>query len=251
MQKFDLFIPLGSFCATSYHLRQAGLQAESLPFDWVSPVNLNVAVKLLKNHFENFLILEELKFIKHENFHSVLCNQYGIKFYHDFSSENILDDFPAVREKYNRRINRLYGKIKSSKSILFIHLDHGQGEPDITFILKMWKDLLELFPHKRIKILFIHLIDGKKGFEYVYKSSKVDVVKMEFATNPDPADDWKGNSEVFNQFYTKYRLAYRSFFVRKINALQYKMIKLFCCLIPSKKIRKQLREKYKRIKFSE
>ena len=49
LQSFDLFVPFGEQCITSWNLRKNNLQTESLPFDWLAHVKLNLALDLLQN----------------------------------------------------------------------------------------------------------------------------------------------------------------------------------------------------------
>ena len=129
LQSFDLFVPFGEQCITSWNLRQNNLQTESLPFDWLAHVKLNLALDFLLNNFEGFLIRNQLAFVKREKHEAHFKMPNGIVFKHDFRSEK-LEDFPKVDRKYQRRIKRLYQKIKHARSVLFVHFDYDYPQKE-------------------------------------------------------------------------------------------------------------------------
>jgi hypothetical protein len=84
----------------------------------------------------------------------------------------------------------------------------GRKEADAVSLQNIYKRLQALFPDKRVKFLYVRLIDGKKGFDYVSRSPEIDVVDMEFGTNSDPKQFWIGNTGVFNCMLSAYRLTF-------------------------------------------
>lgn len=213
MQKFDLVIPAGSFCVTGYHLRKAGLHGETLPFDWLENVTLELFVGFLENGFEDFLLQDRLvpDFKgKSGKGHYRFRMPNGITFVHDFAHDQPATDFAAVRRKYERRIKRLSDRMKTARSILFVHC--SRFEADSGDLNHLCSRLKTCCPDKSIKLLYVHLVNGKKGFDYIVQSPEIDVVDMEFGTNSDPKQFWIGKVSVFNRMLSTYRLTFAARF---------------------------------------
>lgn len=257
MQRFDLIVPVGVYCVTSWNLRKCGLQEESLPFDWASRVTLESVIAFLENDFADFLKFDQLEFVEQKGkLYTFRSNNY--LFPHDFHNEDPAIEYDEVITKYQRRIERLKNKIQKAKKILFVHTTFG--ECPIEDVKDVHKRMQALFPKKKIKILYLNTIRGKRGIDYTYRSSALDVIDVEFGTNPEDPHDWHGHPEVFAEIFKKYGFSYRILFNKwvaekrlnwkeqfKIGILKFrwKMIKLLTCFIPSQKTRKQLRERYK------
>lgn len=213
MQKFDLIVPSGSFCVTSYHLRQARRQGEALPFDWLENVTPELFAGFMESGFQDFLELKQLipdGERKEGEPHCRFKMPNGIVFVHDFVDCNPQTDFASVRKKYDRRIERLNAKIAKARTILFVHC--SRAEADEHMLRQIYRRLAALYPKKSIKFLYVHLVNGKHGFDYVSKTEGFDIVDMEFGTNSDPKQFWIGNVPVFNQMLSSYRLTFRARF---------------------------------------
>lgn len=65
-------------------LRSAKLQFESFPFDWLMHGVLDTIVKIVGEHFSNFLQRKNLKSLNENDFHKHLDQANGIIFMHDF-----------------------------------------------------------------------------------------------------------------------------------------------------------------------
>lgn len=124
--KFDLIVSLGEDCACSSYLRRFALQECSFPFDWLTNAALSMRIQLLENDFDIFLKKENLHMIPRPVVSDVHCDYYEDKkttlyFYHDFPiGIDLEESFSSVKEKYNRRIQRLYKMVNTSKKVLFV-----------------------------------------------------------------------------------------------------------------------------------
>lgn len=209
MERFDFIVPSGYFCVTGYHLRHARLHGETLPFDWLDGVTPELFAGFLESRFRDFLELPQLipEGKKEEgDGHYRFRMPSGVVFVHDFARPDPAEEFAGVKQKYDRRIKRLFDKAAKARSILFVHC--GRKEADAVSLQNIYKRLQALFPDKRVKFLYVRLIDGKKGFDYVSRSPEIDVVDMEFGTNSDPKQFWIGNTGVFNCMLSAYRLTF-------------------------------------------
>lgn len=162
MRKYDLVISLGSNCHMASALKQMKITEKSYPFDWsdcdgdASERLLNKC-NLIKNHFENAFNLED--FVEYRcsdpTMRGVKNSKTGIHYTHDFPWEkSVKDFFPEFLEKHQRRVNRLYDDVETSKSILFVFEDMSKLLP-IPTIKTAIKILKETFPTKDINLLVI------------------------------------------------------------------------------------------------
>jgi hypothetical protein len=132
-EEYDLIISLGRECSCTNLLRAADMQERSYPFDWLtsSSFSFDTRILLLVNGFKDFFRKEDFSMIENHTFSETNCNSYknnktGLYFRHDFLSTLCFDDaFDEVKEKYERRIKRLYDKIDESRKVLFVWFDQG------------------------------------------------------------------------------------------------------------------------------
>lgn len=121
--KFDLVVSMGEDCACAMYLRKSSLRDASYPFDWLCHATFERRIECLKNHFDGFLEKENmrrldkpttgLRDLENDSYEDV---NTGFYFYHDFK-ENVPFDivFSGVKNKYERRIERLYKNIENVK----------------------------------------------------------------------------------------------------------------------------------------
>ena len=120
------FLTIGSDCSPAAALRDLNLREFALPFDWIQ-INITRLEKCLQDNFINFH--QDLTLNKNK---TRLIDGYGFEYPHDYPltnitnihidnigegvySENIhnkiitnwMDYYNTVKEKYNRRIERL------------------------------------------------------------------------------------------------------------------------------------------------
>ena len=218
LQSFDLFVPFGEQCITSWNLRQNNLQTESLPFDWLAHVKLNLALDFLLNNFEGFLIRNQLAFVKREKHEAHFKMPNGIVFKHDFRSEK-LEDFPKVERKYQRRIKRLYQKINHARSLLFVHFDYDKPQKEI--LVEACKRLRSYYPDKKIKLLYVVMCGVENGYKIVEDNPDYELVLLEH----DDEGSWMGRMDLIKEIFAPYTLSLKS---KLINFL-------FTCLYGRKK----------------
>lgn len=162
--EYDFIFGIGAACSCSETLRKCGLQFQSYPLDWLYRGNLKTRIDLIVNDFQDFINKEDL--VKSgEREHPLPCDIYTnirnkIVFNHDFALHKNLDDtYPGVKEKYDRRIKRLYENIEKSNKILVVYVQTPTMRTKIKKIKRCIKEnlpnLQEKFPNKDIKFLYI------------------------------------------------------------------------------------------------
>ena len=161
---YDLIFGIGAACSCSETLRTCGLQFKSYPLDWLYGADLKTRIDFVVNGFQDFINKEDL--IKAgEREHPLPCDIYAntrnqIVFNHDFALHQNLDDtYPGVKEKYDRRIKRLYDHIEKAQKILVIYIQTPAMQTRIRKIKRQIKEnlpnLLAKFPDKDINFLYV------------------------------------------------------------------------------------------------
>lgn len=144
-RRYDLVFGLGTACSCSETLRRAGLQLLSFPYDWITIAtedpsdyvgDVVARAREMVNGFSGWLTKEDLCLANagqpsgKDAYYDVRRN---LVFNHDFPSGVSLDvALPLVREKYERRINRLLALLATSKRVLVVRLDR----PDLSVCTK-------------------------------------------------------------------------------------------------------------------
>lgn len=147
--KYDCVFSLGSLCFSAELLTKAKLRVFSSPFDWLCGGSFQQRVELICNNFEDFLNIEDLEKTGErsypENCDIYQNNRSGIIFNHDFlKGQELSESYPKVKDKYDKRINRLNEKLYDSPKslIVFMELFENQISKDeeiISFIEKINK----------------------------------------------------------------------------------------------------------------
>lgn len=168
-KKFDLIFSLGEDCACSSYLRRFNLQEYSYPFDWLTNADFFTRMDLLVNDFKGFLEKENLAIIAYS--HQKTINKHtddykdtktDFYFYHDFDTKMPFDkSFILVKEKYQRRIKRLYHQIQKSQNILIVWWSRNKHQ-DIDKVKESYKLLSQKFADKDISILLIEFNKEQK-----------------------------------------------------------------------------------------
>ncbi|MBY0009995.1 DUF1796 family putative cysteine peptidase [Paenibacillus typhae] len=120
---YNSVVSLGWFCATAASLSKNGFRSFSGPFDWCTSEYEGV-LQLIETDFKDFLSIENIETFdeKPDEFKDT---KYGILYNHDIHNSFAVD-FPAIKEKYSRRIHRFLEETK--KGVCFIRVVKHQQE---------------------------------------------------------------------------------------------------------------------------
>lgn len=252
MKKYDLYIPVGENCLATLFLKEKSLRKQGLPLDWITPVSLNTAIDLIESRFSGFLKEEDLEVVPRERQKIMLVvknKSHGLYFLHDFYKDKAFhESFPRVKEKYQTRISRLYDKINDADSILFFHI-HKCTENNTDDIAASFFRLKKLFNGKTVHLLFINSYSKDSPMFTIHN-------EPEGLTVCDCYNFVNDNTACATSFYPtisdaidtslevnkidKVLMACRNILpmLRKNSKIP---IRILCWVIPSAKIRKQLR----------
>ena len=224
MKYYDIVISLGQNCATSNALRACHLQEETLPFDWSGGVipekcgkgGLSGKVDLIINGFKDFFKLEDLE-NRGNNAEDDVTNLWivnkrtGLQYRHDFpDSKPVEDVFPLVKEKYQRRVDRLNEAIEQSNRILFVYFAKEEGFED-DYLIEQQVKLQNKYPDKTIDFFYIMNNTKYQIDEYDSTSLTPHVFKIicnfTHPTNPKIPQVYNGNTKLYypiieNLYYT-------------------------------------------------
>lgn len=248
-RKFDLVISLGEDCACTSYLRRFNLQDYSFPFDWLTKATFECRINLLVNDFENFLIKENLSLMqkpenkevdnKHDYYKDTVLNFY---FYHDFKSNTDFEkEFIEVKNKYLRRIKRLYKTIDNSERILFVWWSRYKHQ-DEKIIINSYEKLKEKFKNKEIHLLLIEPSDNHTskylcdGFVLIESYDNISY-KHNQKWNETMGNE-ENNTKLFSQ-------------IKKVRTLDwhlrnfiFKFVKFFIGLLPNREMRHKLKDSW-------
>lgn len=169
--KYDFVCGIGCDCGCAWHLIKKRLRLASYPLDWIGvwKIGLVGVAKLVANDFEGFLKLEDLRKEpnpprgpqddhEHDYYHAV--GAVAVDFAHDFPTGVPLEEaFPAVRDKFRRRIDRLYRTIRASRRVLLVYWT-WRDHPEPAAALEAAEIFRGKFPDVRIDLLVMRHADA-------------------------------------------------------------------------------------------
>ncbi|MGP7815808.1 DUF1796 family putative cysteine peptidase [Niallia sp. 01092] len=181
--KYNAIFSLGDLCLASIQLRKFKLRPFAGPLDWMSSPSLSSVNRLLQNRFHGFMDLANLLPTGYstgidtpETFLVVHDQSYGIVSSHDFKADrNTLTNlatYPEVREKLDRRIQRMLTMMEKGKRILFVRTEATFSE---TLQLE---GVLSKLVKKDFHILIINHTKGNTMTEKHWPLNRVTVVEL-------------------------------------------------------------------------
>lgn len=230
--EFDIVISFGENCGAALHMRGAGLKTCAFPFDWITGVGFEQRLELIENSFQGFLEKENMCPIeaKRKFAHAAFKDTYtGFLFYHDFSLDIPFEkDFPEVKNKYNRRIARLYHKVEESPKVLFVWF--GLNSTVSVQRLMEGRDRLARFFHKEVYLLALQ--NDKSAEEPQCEQCSPYLIRYIFDFKATPDTDMMGEKKNFHAILSGVKLKGKwKNRLRKINN------SIICAFIPFKKLR--------------
>jgi len=124
--KYDDIFSLGQLCYISMQLEKNGLRPYSGVLDWVGSPNLSSVNRLLRNRFEGFMDRHQMECIgtAGDKLYLVQDKLYDIYSNHDFfiaqNDPKLLEAYPSIKTKYDRRVARFLEKADTAERLLFV-----------------------------------------------------------------------------------------------------------------------------------
>lgn len=186
---YDAVIPFGHTCAAAMYSSERGFRRCSLPFDWIGSglAGIKALAGYVLNGFEGYMAPEQLvhwdpfKNIPPDAYHDPYWNPgTQLIFVHDFRKGiPMAEESVAVKERYNRRIRRLYEILESpAKKLLFCwaYDEHPSSETLIEVACAMRKR----FPQGEIDLLFMESVKDFQGLEQISVAPGITLVRGYF-----------------------------------------------------------------------
>lgn len=172
--KYDCVFSLGEVCFCANYLRALSLRKFSSPFDWIAGATFNERMKFFLNGFEDYLNKEDLVYHGKRDFPEPCDIYYNTRthiiFNHDFPLAQPFDEaFSKVKERYNRRIKRLYALIHRAKKVLIVYMekyDTNSNVNDDAQLCSLMEEVNGQFPGTHIDLLYIRHDESMADGEY-------------------------------------------------------------------------------------
>lgn len=172
--KYECIFSLGSACFCAELLTKAKLRVFSSPFDWLSAGSFEKKAELICNDFKDFLNIEDLEKIGEreypENCDVYLNKLNGITFHHDFpKGEELSQTYQKVKDKYDKKINRLKEKLCNSQNSLVVYMNHSDeciNEDDKAVIISLTERINKKFGKTNIDVLYVKHNKDMKDNEF-------------------------------------------------------------------------------------
>ncbi|SDC31717.1 Putative papain-like cysteine peptidase [Terribacillus halophilus] len=123
---YDAVFSLGDLCLGAIQMKKNNLRPFSGPIDWMGSPLLTSVIQLFEKRFADFMLLENLRIVGYATDEMLLVSDDRnlIMSNHDFdtanNSLNQLTTYPSVKERLDRRVDRLLEKLITAQRILFI-----------------------------------------------------------------------------------------------------------------------------------
>jgi predicted nucleic acid-binding protein len=118
-------VPIAEDCYSTFFLDNKKLRFESYFFDWLL-ISPQTVLNLFENNFEDYFVKENLVEISKGGWHEfkraeiyVMDTKNDIYYFHHFN--NIDKDFPELKVKFDRKLDRLDKHLKQNKKINFYY----------------------------------------------------------------------------------------------------------------------------------
>lgn len=178
---YDVVVGLGQTCANAAYMSRWNLRAWSGPFDWLygQDVGLKRCVELVASDFFGFMRQESLRPIENPRTSrdDLRCDYYedvgtGYRFFHDFPRDVPLAvSYPQVRAKYDRRIARLYRRVREGRRSLFVYWARFESISD-SDMQEVAARLRAKFAGRHVDLLIVEHSETGAGISEVRSFSK-------------------------------------------------------------------------------
>ena len=205
---YDVVFGLGEACSCSDALRKADLQIVSYPMDWIFGASFTDRVQIVASGFKDFFEAKDLVCKGPNGKTDIYANELnGLVFNHDFPMNVPLEKaYPSVREKYDRRINRLLSNIRGAKRALAVYIETPncpQKLTDVQVLKDGHKTLSEAFPNTVIDLLYLSNNPDIpfENREYVHITPFITKINVHYKSLSAKEPDYAVNKAVLQKIF--------------------------------------------------
>ncbi len=245
---YDVVIPFGRTCAAAMYSIERGFRRCSLPFDWVGTPNIGMLVEFILNGFADFMVPERLEYMEplkgfppdiHHDYYRDPTNQFLT--FHDFRKGiPMAEERVVVKERYDRRIKRLYEILESPTKKLLFRWAYDDL-PSTETLIESVTALRNRFSQGEIDLLFMNSVKDFKGIEMISVAPGITLARGYFHNVAKHITT--GDCELTNRILKRVsvRGAWRERLFREA-ARNRMLFKLWPALVLNREKRRRLRE---------
>ena len=202
-EEYDIIVSLGGSCSAASQLKHRGRRPYSLPLDWSLMQDeqpIRSLPSLFRTKFADFCLPENM-----EEFETP-GDEYGVRKYHlldRLTGYRMIHHFtalPSDRRRFEeqrgvllRRVDRLYGRMASAKSALFVLNTVFPYDPKL--LVPVRDALMEVFPCVDIDVVAMQFsAEGNGAVELAGGKIKVDFIERHLDIvydNQFTAPEWR------------------------------------------------------------
>lgn len=245
-EKFDLVVSLGENCGCAGYLNTAHLRTASYPFDWLTGCPFERRIDLIINHFdgflekENLIPIDESALYRTDEKHKAYSDEAtGFQILHDFPRDASFDEgYALARERYNRRIERLYTETRLARKALYVWWDK-ENTLTAAQIMDAREKLSRFFEKEIYMLVLQHDANAaSSACEEILSAHVVRyVVDMKIDLESRPFGDKKATLRIFSKVRCK---------GKTINNMKKAFVQLVCSFVPGKARRAKVRDALRR-----
>lgn len=205
MGSYDLAVSLGDACFVANNLKWLKLRGPAYPFDWVACGSILKRFSFIKSRFHAYIDADDLEFTQRPGRPGVFDafnKRTGFTFPHDFRRtnpevlRNPLDLYGFVKDKYQRRINRLY-RDSYGKRVLFIYFENSSKQDDIdaSSILAELRAVSNVLQSRSVSLLYFRR-GSSEGYDKKitrYADEDNEFFLVDFPKSLTKSDAWDPN----------------------------------------------------------
>jgi len=211
---YDAVFGLGEACSCSDALRKANLQIVSYPMDWIFGADFSDRIQIVASGFKDFFEAKDLVCKGPNGKTDIYANEHNnLVFNHDFPMDvPFKTAYPAVREKYDRRINRLLSDIRNARRALAVYIEtpnRPQKLKDVQILKEGHKALSEAFPNTVIDLLYLSNnpdIDFENR-EYVHITPFITKINVHYKSLNAKEPDYAVNKAVLQKIFKQIKIS--------------------------------------------
>ncbi|MFE9276567.1 DUF1796 family putative cysteine peptidase [Paenibacillus glucanolyticus] len=188
---FDAIFSLGYNCQVAVQLRRNKLRKMAGPWDWFNFASTSEFCKVIRNQFSEFMLRDNLDIYgKSVNCYYVRDKHSSCLSFHDFKNdpeERPLFDYPAFRERLDRRIERFNSCLNSTQNTLLVRIiPHKKDAETIDQAIR------ETYSNPNVTLLFVMLGNAPHIVQLPSFSDQVLIIQIpKGATWEGDFDAWK------------------------------------------------------------
>lgn len=211
MAQEPIFVSLGSVCEVAHALRACNLRKAAFPFDWITTIDSEGFLEILRDNFKYFLDEKCFK-VADKGPGQILQTFYRLEFLHegDFRGDLYAPTMQKLQTKYQRRIDR-FRKLSEYKGKVFflrtcyLHsmTDHHRyffcaDNLEITdkYSLELYSILKRFFPQLDFSLIIIN--NDSTGDLKEEKRLNSNLIKIRVNPHQEAAKKWDAYKKYFS-----------------------------------------------------